>query len=177
VRTCNVHADAFSVSQRGFSLDWNLQGKVARTPHQRKGSGGTVCRARPHTTHRATDSRAPRWAGTATVTTGRQPARRTVLALAPATRTPRRGGARPAGGASSHTPLRASARTAHWPRQRPHPYCGQSPHTPTGGEQPPQPTGRVSGHSDAARKDDNRLTSRALSAQQAPLWLWGPCGA
>ena len=42
-RTNNARAAAFSVSQRGFSLGWGLQGKVARTPHQSKGSGGTVC--------------------------------------------------------------------------------------------------------------------------------------
>src|SRR5437870_13007023 len=43
VRTGHARGAAFSVSQRGFSLGWGLQGKVARTPHQSKGSGGTVC--------------------------------------------------------------------------------------------------------------------------------------
>src|SRR5881396_953455 len=42
-RTGHARGAAFSVSQRGFSLGWGLQGKVARTPHQSKGSGGTVC--------------------------------------------------------------------------------------------------------------------------------------
>src|SRR6266436_9804690 len=42
VRTGHARGAAFSVSQRGFSLGWSLQGKVARTPHQSKGSGGTV---------------------------------------------------------------------------------------------------------------------------------------
>src|SRR5439155_21265697 len=41
-RTGHARGAAFSVSQRGFSLGWGLQGKVARTPHQSKGSGGTV---------------------------------------------------------------------------------------------------------------------------------------
>jgi hypothetical protein len=41
-RTNNARAATFSVSQRRFSLGWGLQGKVARTPHQSKGRGGTV---------------------------------------------------------------------------------------------------------------------------------------
>src|SRR5436305_13576194 len=41
-RTGHARGAAFSVSQHGFSLSWGLQGKVARTPHQSKGSGGTV---------------------------------------------------------------------------------------------------------------------------------------
>jgi hypothetical protein len=45
VRTGHTRWATFSVSQRGFSLGWGLQGKVARTPHQSKGSGGTVCPA------------------------------------------------------------------------------------------------------------------------------------
>jgi hypothetical protein len=44
VRTGPARGAAFSVSPRGFSLGWGLQGKVTRTPHQSKGSGGTVCR-------------------------------------------------------------------------------------------------------------------------------------
>jgi hypothetical protein len=43
VQTGHASGAASSVSQRGFSLGWGLQGKVARTPHQSKGSGGTVC--------------------------------------------------------------------------------------------------------------------------------------
>src|SRR5439155_20024113 len=43
VRTGHARGAAFSVSQRRFSLGWGLQGKVARTPHQSKGSDGTVC--------------------------------------------------------------------------------------------------------------------------------------
>jgi hypothetical protein len=42
VRTGHTRWATFSVSQRGFLLGWGLQGKVARTPHQSKGSGGTV---------------------------------------------------------------------------------------------------------------------------------------
>src|SRR5438105_2010077 len=45
-RTGHARGAAFSVSQRAFSLGWGLQGKVARTPHQSKGSGGTVCALR-----------------------------------------------------------------------------------------------------------------------------------
>ena len=48
-RTNNAHLTAFSISQRGFSLSWGLQGKVGRTPHQSKGSGGTVWDAPCHT--------------------------------------------------------------------------------------------------------------------------------
>jgi hypothetical protein len=33
VRTSYARGAAFSVSQRGFSLSWGLQGKVVRTPH------------------------------------------------------------------------------------------------------------------------------------------------
>jgi hypothetical protein len=43
VRTGHTRGAAFSVSQCGFWLSWALQGKVARTPHQSKGSDGTVC--------------------------------------------------------------------------------------------------------------------------------------
>jgi len=46
VRTGHARGAAFSVSQRRFSLGWGLQGKVARTPHQSKGSDGTVCTGR-----------------------------------------------------------------------------------------------------------------------------------
>src|SRR5262245_48759587 len=46
VRIGHACEAAFSVSQRGFSLGQGLQGKVARTPHQSKGSGGTVCSGR-----------------------------------------------------------------------------------------------------------------------------------
>src|SRR5438270_13414966 len=35
-RTGHARGAVFSVSQRGFSLGWGLQGKVARTPHQSK---------------------------------------------------------------------------------------------------------------------------------------------
>ena len=42
-RIGHARGAAFSVSPRGFSLGWGLQGKVARTPHQSKGSEGTVC--------------------------------------------------------------------------------------------------------------------------------------
>src|SRR5207244_9694292 len=49
VRTGNSRVAAFSVSPRGFSLGWGLQDKVARTPHQSKGNGGTVC---PRVWHR-----------------------------------------------------------------------------------------------------------------------------
>jgi hypothetical protein len=42
VRIGSAHGAAFSVSQRGFSLSLGLQGKVARTPHQSKGSDGKV---------------------------------------------------------------------------------------------------------------------------------------
>src|SRR5213075_277136 len=47
VRTGHARGAAFSVSQRRFSLGWGLQGKVARTPHQSKGSDGTVCTLDP----------------------------------------------------------------------------------------------------------------------------------
>src|SRR5262245_50727799 len=48
-QTNNARAAIFSVSQRGFSLGWGLQGKVVRTPHQSKGSDGTVwCGARAY---------------------------------------------------------------------------------------------------------------------------------
>src|SRR5438445_8492437 len=46
-RTGHARGAAFSVSQRRFSLGWGLQGKVARTPHQSKGSDGTVCPSMP----------------------------------------------------------------------------------------------------------------------------------
>ena len=46
-RTNNARTAAFSVSQRGFSLGGGLQGKVVRTPHQSKGSGGMVCAQPP----------------------------------------------------------------------------------------------------------------------------------
>ena len=42
VRTGHARGAAFAVLQRGFSLGWGLQGKVARTPHQSKGSGDSV---------------------------------------------------------------------------------------------------------------------------------------
>jgi hypothetical protein len=42
VRTGHARGAAFSVSPRGFSLGWGLQGKVARTPHQSKGSVDSV---------------------------------------------------------------------------------------------------------------------------------------
>ncbi len=42
VGTGHTRGAAFSVLQRDFSLGWGLQGKVARTPHQSKGSDGTV---------------------------------------------------------------------------------------------------------------------------------------
>ncbi len=45
VRACNAHVAAFTFSPRDSSLSWGLQGKVVRTPHQSKGSGGTVCSA------------------------------------------------------------------------------------------------------------------------------------
>ena len=48
VRTCNARAALFSSAQRGFSLSQGLQGKVARMPHQSKGSDGTVCAAEAH---------------------------------------------------------------------------------------------------------------------------------
>src|SRR5262245_61334723 len=48
VRISHVRGAAFAVSPRGFSPSWGLQGKVARTPHQRKGSGGTVCAGALH---------------------------------------------------------------------------------------------------------------------------------
>ena len=41
-RTNNARTAAFSVSQRGFSLGGDLQGKVVRTPHQSKGSDDSV---------------------------------------------------------------------------------------------------------------------------------------
>jgi hypothetical protein len=42
VRIDHTRGAAFSVLQHGFSLSLGLQGKVARTPHQSKGSDGTV---------------------------------------------------------------------------------------------------------------------------------------
>ena len=43
VRTGNAHLTALSFSGRRSSWGWGVQGKVARTPHQRRGSDGTVC--------------------------------------------------------------------------------------------------------------------------------------
>ena len=55
---------AFSFLRRRSSLGWGLQGQVARTPHQSKGSGGTVCdyQTLPSTQDRAS---IPDWEGNA----------------------------------------------------------------------------------------------------------------
>ena len=47
VRTGHARGAALSVSQRGFLLGWALQGKVARTPHQSKGSDDSLLKIAP----------------------------------------------------------------------------------------------------------------------------------
>src|SRR5262249_22422862 len=46
VQTWNARTATFAFSQRGSLLRWGLQGKVTRTPHQRKGGHQVTCHFR-----------------------------------------------------------------------------------------------------------------------------------